>query len=147
MVFFNEFDRFFPNADADKAVVALVAYQTAFSQKEYYGASERVHIFDMHPQGPMVPNKELKALRRNYEIAVDWSDAEPRFKIHLTPTARAFPLPPYNVFHKRPSYLADHLGNIRMIYVNGRTPCPPDAPVVMRVSKTDIERILAGRKQ
>jgi hypothetical protein len=54
----------------------------------------------------------------------------------------AFPMFPYNYLTTQPSYRADSSGQIRMAAVHDRkTACPPDAPVVARVSEEEITRM------
>jgi len=54
----------------------------------------------------------------------------------------AFPMFPYNYLTTQPSYRADSSGQIRMAAVHDRkTACPPDAPVVARVSEEEIARM------
>jgi hypothetical protein len=60
----------------------------------------------------------------------------------LLPPKSRFPFFPYNYLTSQPSYRADGTGAIRMIEVHDReTVCPPDAPVVARVSEAEIERM------
>jgi len=88
---------------------------------------------------------ELRRLQWTYEIELDSARQDRGFKIHLTPTR--FPLFPYNYFTSRPSYLVDHAGNIRMVYVHRKTQCPMDAPVVMRLGNDEIQQILSKMHQ
>ena len=54
----------------------------------------------------------------------------------------ASPMFPYNYLTTQPSYRADSSGQIRMVAVHDReTACPPDAPVVARVSEEEITRM------
>ena len=54
----------------------------------------------------------------------------------------AFPMFPYNYLTTQPLYRADSSSQIRMVAVHDReTACPPDAPVVARVSEEEIARM------
>lgn len=128
------------NSTVDKLVRDLVAYQIAHSRLNKMEPEESIYIF-----GGKEKPWELRRLQWNYEIKLDSSRQDRGFKIHLTPTR--FPLFPYNYFTSRPSYLVDHAGDIRMIYVHRKTPCPSDAPVVMRLGNDEIQQILSKMHQ
>jgi hypothetical protein len=60
----------------------------------------------------------------------------------LLPPKSPFPFFPYNYLTSQPSFRADGSGEIRMLEVHDReTVCPPEAPVVARVSEAEIERM------
>lgn len=53
-----------------------------------------------------------------------------------------FPVFPFNYFNSQPSFRSDESGKIRMIFAhNSKEKCPANAPVVMKVSKDDIEKV------
>lgn len=64
------------------------------------------------------------------------------FTTYMLPSER-FPLFPYNYLTTQSSYRADETGQIRMIRVHKKEHlCPADAPVVMKIGKKDIQRVL-----
>jgi hypothetical protein len=127
-------------ATVDKLVKDLAAYQIAYSRHNTIQPEESILIFGQK-QRPW----KLTRLQRNYEIKLDSAQQNRGFTIHLTPTR--FPLFPYNYCTSRPSYLVDHAGDIRMVYVHQKTPCPSDAPVVMKLGNDEIQQILSNMHQ
>lgn len=128
------------NATADKLVKDIVASQIAHSRLNPTEPEESIQLF-VKKQKPW----QLMQFRRNYEIELDPARQDKGFKIHLTPSR--FPFFPYNYCISRPSYLADHTGDIRMVYVHRKTPCPSDAPIVMRLGNDEIRQILSEMNQ
>ena len=67
------------------------------------------------------------------------------FTIYMLPGERRFPFFPYSYMFEAPSYRADQTGAIRMVYVRHRDErCPPNAPVVLHVTKADLDSIRQG---
>jgi len=69
------------------------------------------------------------------------------FSVYLLPATLKFPFPPYDRWFSVPTYRADDNGDIRMTYVHSRQWCPPDAPVVDRISAADVTSVLNGNTQ
>lgn len=124
------------NADTDTIVRDLVAYQVAFSQFQKTKPKKILIVEQKNYRW----YRKLNRLRRTYNIKLDSSESEKGFNIQVIPTF--FPFFPYNYFMSRPSYVADHLGNIRMTYVHKAKSCPPEAPIVMKVEEKYIQNIL-----
>ena len=66
------------------------------------------------------------------------------FSVYLLPQVMKFPFWPYDRWFSVPTYRADDNGDIRMTYVHSRQWCPPNGPVVDRVSASDVMSVLNG---
>jgi hypothetical protein len=116
----------------------FVAYQMAVGRRAQVQA-ERTHR-TAGPAGTAAPRSCAIGLPpgARLEYASDGRD----FTV-LLPPKTAFPFFPYNYLTSQPSYRADGTGAIRMIAVHDRdTVCPPEAPVVTRVSEAEIQHML-----
>lgn len=120
-----------------KAFREFVAYQVAVGRQEQAKTGRmRYRRIEAQTSGQTSCPIRLPAGAR-VEYAPDMTG----FTLFLPPKTR-FPLFPYNYLTSQPSYRADGTGQIRMIEVHHQdTICPPDGPVVARVSDAEIEEM------
>ena len=67
------------------------------------------------------------------------------FAVYLLPNVGRFPFRPYDRTFSAPTYRADDTGAIRMKYAQSFEWCPPNAPIVDRVTADDVRQVLAGK--
>ncbi len=80
--------------------------------------------------------------RTSSNVRLEFDEGRMHFTVYMLPSSR-FPFFPFNYMTSQPSYRADETAQIRMIRVNRKDDlCPPDAPVVMKVGKQDIQKAL-----
>lgn len=114
----------------------FVAYQLAYAQleKEKTGDIKFHHITD-ESAAPYGIGEFVTDGR--YNVKIEFKDADKHFTALVPPLF--MPIFPYNYMTSAPSYRADESGQIRMVRVRHRNQlCPPDAPVVMKVSAGEI---------
>ncbi|MFC1823209.1 hypothetical protein ACFL9T_10920 [Thermodesulfobacteriota bacterium] len=114
----------------DKNVRNLVAYQMAISRLKGLNSDAIASIRD----------EKLRVKTRIYRTKLESGKGVKDFKLYVIPIR--FPFFPYHYLVSQPTYLADETGGIRMIYVHKTDQCPPDAPVVMKVTEKDIQEKL-----
>ena len=113
----------------------FVAYQVAVGRQEQTKTG-RVRYRRIEAQ---TSDRTSCPIRLPAGARVEYAPDMTGFTLLLPPKTR-FPLFPYNYLTSQPSYRADGTGQIRMIEVHDRdTICPPDGPVVARVSEAEIE--------
>ena len=120
-----------------KAFREFVAYQVAVGRQEQ-AKTGRVRYRRIEAQAS---GQTSCPIRLPAGARVEYAPDTTGFTVLLSPKTR-FPLFPYNYLTSQPSYRADGTGQIRMIEVHDRdTICPPDGPVVARVSEAEVEEI------
>jgi len=120
----------------DEIVRDIAAYQIAFSRTQKT-KPDKILILD---QKKYPEYSKLNRINRTYNIKLISNPNGEDFHILVIP--EYFPFFPYNYFISRPSYMADHFGNIRVTYVHKAKPCPPEAQIVMKVQEKDIQKII-----
>jgi len=82
----------------------------------------------------------------NYDdLNIEYGVEDKSFTVYMLPVE--FPFFPYSYLTSQPSYRADETGQVRMIYVHKKEIlCPPDAPVVWKISDQEIQDMITTIK-
>lgn len=121
----------------EERLKAFVAYQLAYAQLEKEKTGEiKFHNITDENSAPYDISEFVTNDR--YNVKTEFKDDDKRFTVLMRPLF--MPFFPYNHMTSEPSYRADESGQIRMIRVRKKNQvCPPDAPVVMKVTAGEID--------
>jgi len=124
---------------------AMEGYEQFVAYQLHYAAEQRIKngevAFDEITKDTEdvshLPRQARELLKAPY-FKVEYATTPANFTAFLLPVAR-FPVFPYNLFTSQPSYRATQTGQIHAIQVHrAGKHCPPDAPVVMRLTAQDF---------
>jgi hypothetical protein len=132
------FTGYWPGSDGPRvrALRDFVAYELAVARRDQAQTGQvRFHRIATALPGGRCP------VRLPAGAQVEYAPDGTGFTVLLR-ARTAFPMFPYNYLTTQASHRADSSGQIRMVAVHDReTACPPDAPVVARVSEEEITRM------
>ena len=132
------FTGYWPGSDAPRvqALRNFMAYELAVARRD----QARTGQVKFRQIATALPG-DTCPVRLPADAQVEYAPDGTGFTVLLRARA-AFPMFPYNYLTTQPSYRVDSGGLIRMVSVHDReTACPPDAPVVARVSEEEIARM------